>query len=180
MMLFVNLPNFVRKILKSFLRVCKQTRHASIIDAFCATNIDDIKQLAFKRSRHLDLMQELWKKQELDALIIPTHPLPAFQANIADDIGLMPCGARLGMYWQFCAGYLPITVVKEDEQHFEEKVHNDMFTKVGNSALQGSKGMPVGVEICCLPFRDEKAIRIMNLVEKEARFHSEHPYPDVK
>ena len=174
------LPNFVKRLIQGIFRFLNRNRHAAILDAFTVSNIDGIKDLAYNRYKHLDQIQEMWSKLDLDALIIPTYPIPAFPARLADSIGLMPCGAGLAIYWQFCTGFLPVTCVKEDEQHFEEKVHNDPLTRAANTAMQGSKGMPVGVEVCCLPFRDEKALRIMQMIEKEVNFHSEHPYPDLK
>lgn len=109
-------------------------------------------------------------------LNIPT-PFPAFPHELADDIGLSPVGARLAIYWQFPSGTLPVTVVREDEQSFEEKVHNDKFTQLIKESMKDSQGMPVGIEVIGTPFKDEKVLAVMKILEDKFSFYENHPYP---
>ena len=110
-------------------------------------------------------------------MIVLPAPFPAFQAALAKDVGLAPIGARLAIYWQFPSGTIPVTLVKEDEEIFEEKAFNDGITEKCREAMIGSTGLPVGVEIITTPFKDEKAMAIMKILEEQIKFTNKHPYP---
>ena len=73
---------------------------------------------------------------------------------------------------------MPITVVKEEEDTFQEKVYDDMMTSCIRNSTKGSQGMPIGLEIIAAPHKDEKALAIMKIIEQQTYFHVKHPYPE--
>lgn len=143
MIVIYGTPRIIIKGLAYVLTFFKMRRQAAVLKAMTQSNIKELRHSVSERLRHLNLVEKLWKEKELDAILMPTHPLPAFPCKLADDIGLLPCSARLAIYWQFCAGVLPITCVKEDEQIYEERFHNDFFTGVSEQVLRGAQGLPV-------------------------------------
>jgi Asp-tRNA(Asn)/Glu-tRNA(Gln) amidotransferase A subunit family amidase len=46
-------------------------------------------------------------------------------------------------------------------------------------SMKDSAGLPVGIEICSLPFKEELILKIMKVIEKGARFHEKYPYPNL-
>ena len=40
--------------------------------------------------------------------------------------------------------------------------------------------MPVGIEICALPYKDEQICRIIEMIEKDAKFREKFGYPDFE
>lgn len=58
------------------------------------------------------------------------------------------------------AGAMPVTVVKEDEQEYVSRF-NDAFTLETKKITEGSKGLPVGVQVIGLPYQEEKVLGIM-------------------
>lgn len=171
------IPQFILKTLAVILKLLKFHRHADVIMTFTQNMIDDHKRLVRVRKEHLDDIQEVFQKNDLDALLIPPHPIPAFPNAIVDKVGLLPCGTRLPIYWQYCSAQIPITCVEENEETFEEKVHNDPMTEVCRQSMQGSKGMPVGLEVCGLPYQDEKILKISKMIQDEVKFLEKYPYP---
>ena len=107
---------------------------------------------------------------------MPTQ-FPAFLSTDAQKIGMSPIAARLAIYWQFPSGTLPVAIVKEDEQKFEEKLFNDIFTKEINDTMKGSEGMPMGLEIIGKPFNDEKVLAIMKILEEKFKFKESVEFP---
>lgn len=41
----------------------------------------------------------------------------------------------------------------------------------------GSEGMPVGVQVISLPYRDEQVLGLMKLIEDEVKFRDKYSYP---
>ena len=150
-------------------------RHAEMVGSIITPNIDELKEWIMIRKKHLEEIERLWKIYNLDAMIIPTYPIPAFKCADADNIGFLPCGARFAIYWGYWSGFLPITCVKEDEETFDESLYNDLITDICRRTVKGSAGMPVGFEVWALPFRDEKALAIMKMLEQDLKFQEMHP-----
>ena len=48
----------------------------------------------------------------------------------------------------------------------------DSYDRAAQKEMEGAKGLPVGVQVACLPYRDEMALRIMKEVETEICFDS--------
>ena len=170
-------PRFIIKLISKILRMKNMNRHADMVESVSTPNIDELKEWVMIRKKHLEEIEQVWKKYNLDAMIIPTYPIPAFKCEDAADIALLPCGARFAIYWGYWSGFIPITCVKEDEETFEENLHHDLITDICKRTVKGSTGMPVGFEVCSLPFRDEKALAIMKIIEQEVKFQEQHPYP---
>ena len=56
---------------------------------------------------------------------------------------------------------MPVTVVKEDEQKYVSRF-NDAFTLAAKRFAEGSKGLPVGVQVIGLPYQEEKVLGVMS------------------
>ena len=69
----------------------------------------------------------------------------------------MPCGA------------IPITRVQEKEDFYEDH-YNDKFTEGFKENIKGSVGMPLGVLMASLPWRDEECMEIMKEIESKINF----------
>ena len=51
------------------------------------------------------------------------------------------------------AGAMPVTLVQEDEQHYESS-HNDAITQALKRTAEGSAGLSVGIQVVGLPFEE--------------------------
>lgn len=67
------------------------------------------------------------------------------------------------------AATTPVTVVRQDEQHYES-VWNDDITKVIQKSVLDSAGLPVGVQIVGLPFDEEKILGLAKRIERNFKF----------
>ena len=61
------------------------------------------------------------------------------------------------------AGALPVTIVREDEQHYES-VHNDLITRKLRMNARGSAGLPVGVMVIVMPYGEEGVLAVMRSI----------------
>ena len=68
------------------------------------------------------------------------------------------------------AGVVPITRVLPNEEKYEDRqFKNDRLAKFAQKAITGCTGMPVGVQVVALPFRDEVALRVMKDLEGKVK-----------
>ena len=111
----------------------------------------------------------------VDAVIFPSLPIPA--------IGHGKCGKIMSVTYMFIGnllgwpcGALPITTVREDEQHyrFEDlpKVQRDIMSQYVQQEMVGSVGLPMSISIMTSGFEDEKCLRVMKEIEKGVNFHA--------
>jgi fatty acid amide hydrolase len=122
-------------------------------------------------------MKEQWSDAfidtEVDAVIFPSLPIPA--------IGHGKCGKIMSVSYMFIGnllawpcGALPITTVREDEQHYllEDlpKNQRDIMSKYAAEEMKGSAGLPMSISIMAAGFEDEKCLRVMKEIEKGVNF----------
>ena len=170
-------PTIVRKTLVKLAKLFKQPRLSQILEHSAELDNDGFTEIVQFRDVHLEQINKIWTENQLDGLIAAPIAFPSFKSKDADDIGLIGIIARLAIYWQFPSGTMPITVVKQGEDTFEEKVYDDMLTKFVKASTKGSENMPIGLEVIAAPFKDEKALAIMKIIEQQVKFHQSHPYP---
>ena len=167
----------IASTLSKVMNLCKERRLSHILKVLSQVDSDGFTHLVKVRNTHIEAVNKIFVEQGLDALLNIPVSFPAFLSTHAKEIGVAPAGARLAIYWQFPSGTIPVTVVKEDEQSFDEKVHNDGMTKMIKESAAGSAGMPVGIEIIGTPFKDEKVLAIMKILEEKFRFTERYPCP---
>ena len=126
--------------------------------------------------RHKSKIHELrmsfcawWKSQGLDHIITPGY---GCQPNLNEITGEIFSTVMYTSVWNTLnmpVGALPITVVREDEQHYES-AHNDSITRRLRQTAQGSAGLPVGILVVGLPFEEEKILSLMKSIEEAVGF----------
>ena len=76
-------------------------------------------------------------------------------------------------------GAVPVTVVKVGEDRYPKegsKYHDQMHNILAKS-IEGSVGLPVGVQISTLTWEDEKCVGIMLQLEEAIGFSKKHRCP---
>lgn len=118
---------------------------------------------------------ECLSKQNIDAVLSPAFAIPAGKPKYSVDVG--DCFVYLSMYnlLNFPAGVVPVTVVGEDEQYFESPCQ-DMIAENYSKQMNGTQGLPVGVQIASLPMQEEIVCKLLGQIEKGANFHEKYPY----
>jgi len=103
-------------------------------------------------------------------LLLPTFATCAFKHEDAAVLGTVESINLIVNFLGYCAGTIPITVVKEGETFFEEPFHDDSYTKAYWNSMKGAIGMPVGIQVICPPWKDEKCLAIMKIIEEGVQF----------
>jgi fatty acid amide hydrolase len=117
-------------------------------------------------NRQLQLTDEVirrFKKAGVSVAICHGMP-PAFKLDTCTACTLSSTPVFMWNYFNFPAGVVPITKVKENEQIYQP-MYDDNFARAFKGNAEGSLGLPVGVQVVGLPWRDELVVETMKLID---------------
>ncbi|CAB9500823.1 acid amide hydrolase 1 [Seminavis robusta] len=167
------LPNFFRPIAKLFLP--KRVGHLLGCGKNGGLTGYEIWDLCADLLKMKQQWSDAFNDTGVDAVIFPSLPIPAIrhgQCGKIMSVAYMFIGNLLG--WP--CGALPITTVRQDEQHyrFEDlpKIQRDIMSKTVAEEMVGSAGLPMSISIMTPGFEDEKCLRVMKEIEKGVNFQA--------
>lgn len=164
MQLLWYVPQWLKLLLSKLLALVGQPRLSDVLFAMIPLRADEIfkkanEQLAAKRY-FLQLLQDLG----VTHLVSPGLACPAPHHGKSADILLNYAYTTLFNLFGLPTGVLPITKVRPDEQRYESRYNDDM-TKQAKKCMEGSAGLPVGVQVTTFPFKDEACLALMSRIE---------------
>ena len=125
-------------------------------------------------------MKQQWSDafngSEIDCVIFPALPIPAIAHG--------KCGRIMSVSYMFIAnllgwpcGALPITTVREDEQHYYQKGElpkdqRDIMSTFVAQEMVGSAGLPMSISVMTPAYEDEMCLRVMKEIEKGVNFQA--------
>lgn len=106
-----------------------------------------------------------WQAAGLDALVGPAMAVPAPLAGEVDFV--VASYTLLFNFLGYPAGVVPETLVRENECIYDkpEAAQTPEQRAWFARQLSGAAGMPVGVQVAALPFKDETVLRVMQVLE---------------
>lgn len=105
-----------------------------------------------------------FEELELDCVLYPGL-MPAFPHGYAKDLLVSCTYTFIFNILRWPCGSLPVTTVREDEQYYESDIW-DSYSKRAQEAMKDSAGMPVGIQIACPEYFDEKCLGCMKVIEE--------------
>mmetsp|Transcript_30064 Transcript_30064/g.78892 ORF Transcript_30064/g.78892 Transcript_30064/m.78892 type:complete len:636 (+) Transcript_30064:121-2028(+) len=154
------IPAFLRPVVSWILRRKGDDRLALVTDATDAKSTREfweyMKRLQAYKKRFVAEME----KSGLDALINPSGSLPALPHESTKEMTPSFSPSFLYNVLHFPAGIVPLTTVRPGEEVYEAPTQ-DKLTAQATEALRGAGGMPIGVQVATLPYRDELCLRVM-------------------
>ncbi len=171
----VKIPNWLRPILSFVLRQLGQHRSSHIVssvrkngrlsqEAFSSL-LSDIRELQ-------ETLHNVMKESNMDALLFPTLPLPAFEFGKASHLHPILSYTFVGNVLDWPSGSVPVTVVAENEQEY---IHSDdlpknqrcSFAYLARCVMKGAAGLPCGVQIMAGAYKEELCLFAMAELERE-------------
>jgi len=126
----------------------------------------EIWKLHLEREAYKQDFIKRWQKLNLDFLVSPGHSMSGVSHGAVKD--LLPCASYTFHYnlLDFPAGVLAITVVSHQDILNQPKRKGDLWDFLMNQNERDNEGLPVGVQIAALPFREDVCIEAMQIVEE--------------
>lgn len=122
--------------------------------------------------------QALAALADLDVILSPPSPLPAFRHGAAAEVGAMGIYACLYNVLGWPAGVVPWTQVRPGEESDRPPSKDPCFV-AARDAERGAAGLPIGVQVAARPWRDHVALAAMAALERDARTRSDYPRTPV-
>ena len=104
---------------------------------------------------------------ELDFLIMPQFPVPAWNHGLGKTLTAASVWTFVGNLLRWPIGQIPVTKVRSDEEFYEPRAHSsvDSVAKAMRAPMSGAARLPVGVQVMCPEWEDEKVIDCMKIVD---------------
>ena len=107
----------------------------------------------------------------IDAWISPTFPVPAVLHGGSKYLQAAAINTYLHNVLDLPTACLPIKLVCTHEQGYSDPKHlGDRFEAGARRTCEGSVGLPLGIQVSCLPYEDEKVCGIAKQLEKIFKF----------
>jgi Asp-tRNAAsn/Glu-tRNAGln amidotransferase A subunit and related amidases len=173
------IPKSLIGVVKKILALIGEKRKSKLINYALPLSTNQLLKMI---SRQQELQREflrIWEDNRLDALISPGTANPAFKHFMGGEMNLALSYTFIYNILNLPTGAVPVTVVKNGEDCYPKEIckENDSYYRWEVKNMQGSVGMPIGVQISTLPYEDEKCVNVMRQLEEEIQFAKKHPLP---
>jgi len=167
MLAMAKLPGFIRPYLGRILQLFGQRRASEIVQAAGAKTTYNYWDWCAEASAYSRKFMDAMREANVDALLMPAHALPAYPHGAAKDLSFACSYTFLLNLINLPAGVVPVTVatLQEEGLYSPPPEQDDLFAKKARATLKDIAGLPVGVQVATLPWRDELCLRLMQDLE---------------
>jgi fatty acid amide hydrolase len=164
----------LRAIVVAGLRRSGQQWMARIVSHARPRTTDDYWQLVERKNQLVTKVIGLMRQQRIDALLCPPHALPAMPHVKAFDLLAAASYSMLINLLGLPSGTLSTTRVAAGEDN--NRPHSqDAVLRKARLTDEGSVGLPVGVQVSSLPWREDIVLAVMAAVEKTVSVKPDYP-----
>ena len=108
---------------------------------------------------------------KFDCIISPGFPIPALKHGESSVCSAFCAYTFLFNVLDMPSVVLPTRLVKPGEDVFKDDFYpGDILEVKGGYSTEGSVGLPLGIQVSCLPYEDEKVCGIAKQMEKIFKF----------
>ncbi len=172
----LKIPRALKGILIAALRSKSigQLRAALLLSAVSMKSAEELYAYHVLYLRFVDSFTAAWVSEGFDAVVCPGLGLPALKHGQSKDLTIACSYTFLYNVLHYPVGCVPIarTEAYEEKEGYSEAARQagDAFTLEAQRCIAGSEGLPVGVQIAALPWKDEMVLRVMKELERKIRF----------
>ena len=176
--MYTNLPNFLRPILAYFMKLFGESRKADMMlsQKDGGISVRDYYEKIVDKALIEKRFKDTFINENYDAVIFPGLGIPSPKHG---DIGnLLPALSYsfLANLLHWPAGVVPVTTVDAGEDDYDISpecldVHQrDSIAALTKRTMQGSQGLPVGVQVMTRKWQDELCLYVMSEIENAIPF----------
>jgi fatty acid amide hydrolase len=167
LMWIAGLSRPARSLVVAGLKTSGQHTLARLVRSARRRSADAYWQLVDRRNQFAARVLAGLSRRGIDALVCPTHALPAPPHQLALDLLAAASYSLLINLFGLPSGTVAMTRVAAEEQaaRFDSR---DQVLHAAYLTDQGSAGMPVGVQVAAMPWREDIVLAIMQALAKSA------------
>jgi fatty acid amide hydrolase len=174
MLTVTGMPRALRHAMVAGLRVGGQRWMASLTDQIRPRSADDYWQLIDRRNTFVRRWLTDMERAGYQAFLLPPHALPAPQHQRAIDLIPAASYSMVPNLLGIPAGTISLTRVRPDEETGRPQTR-DTADRQAAATDVGSTGMPIGVQVAALHFREDIVLAIMSALEQDFSARPEFP-----
>lgn len=159
-----SLPNWIRPLLSAFYGWRGELRLARLVTIGGPRSGEGYLQLIERLDVFCTQFFAALKSGGFSAVLFPPHGLPALTHGSSANLLSAASYCFLPNLLGIPAGVVPVTIVQEDEES-DRPEDLDATERTAKKVEQGSAGLPVGVQVAALPWREDIVLAIMRLLE---------------
>jgi fatty acid amide hydrolase len=156
------------------LRLAGQRWMARLVSIARPLSADMYRQLSYRKQQFVRGAIDSLVRQRIDAILCPPHALPATQHIKGFDLLAAASYSMLFNLLGFPAGVVAATRVRAGEDR-GRRVTRDHVERRALLVDRGSAGLPVGVQVAALPWREDVVLAVMSALEQHFSSGSDFP-----
>lgn len=163
-----NLPPAVRSSLAWFLRNVLQWRRASDVIAIAGQkSVAELWCLVGQRDALRREYFELFASERLDAILCPGTAIPAVEHGASKFVAIAMSYTYIFNLLNVPVGSVPVARIRADETDYQAPAdqHDSIYSNIRRISRHWP-GLPMGVQVAGLPFRDEMVLHAMRTLER--------------
>lgn len=174
---YTDLPTWLKKPSQYVLKLMGEYRKAHAVGTMTSggMNVRDYWECIADMNEYMQGVTQEWKDLRLDGIIMPTTGLVATPHGMASDLIFHLSYTFYANILHVPAGTVPVTTVRKGEDNYDlaniPENQRDSVARLAHSAMMGSAGMPVGVQVVTGMWKDELCTYIMRCIEKGVNFN---------
>jgi len=180
MIFYSSLPSFVLKLSSLIYKWTGQRRMHAMVNAVKTENSEKYSEITREMKTLSNEFSTYWKNLNIDGLICPAFPCPAFLHNYSNKISPSLSYCIMFNVLNFPSGIIPITLVKKEEEFYlDTEKFKDKYIKNFKEVMKNSEGLPISIQVVTPPYHEEECLGIMNVVQKLVKFDSHPNYKNI-
>jgi fatty acid amide hydrolase len=167
-------PRWMRPLACAMLRAFGEHRTARLVSQAGGLPTGAYWRMVAARQRYARQFLNRLRLGGYDAILTPPYALPAVPHGFA--LTVLPAGSYslLPNLLDMPAGVVAATRVRQYEES-DRPASRDRCDRAAMRAEQGSVGLPVGVQVIGLPWREDIVLALMSALESHFRMQPDYP-----
>lgn len=174
MLKITGMPRALRHGVTAGLRLSGQHWMSKLAGLARLRSADEYWQLTWRRSEFVRRWLTEMGQAGLDAFLLPPHALPAPPHQRGFDLIPAASYSMLPNLLGIPAGTFALTRVRPDEEAGRPE-SRDMTERQALATDRGSAGLPIGVQVAALHWREDVVLAVMRALEEEFQHREDYP-----
>jgi fatty acid amide hydrolase len=178
LMWIASLSSPTRWALVNSLKRLGQGWMARLVGLARGRSADSYWRLIHRKNELAATFQQEFRAAGFEAYLCPPHALPAMQHGKPIDLLVAASYAYLANFVGLPAGVVPITRVRAGEDGGRH-VAIDKVKRQAAAVDRGSAGLPIGVQVAALPWREDLVLALLRALEEDFQSRDDYPGREV-
>ena len=159
------IPKWLKPILSTILGALGMKRESVVLESVGNSDMQSYVDGCLQKQILCEKHMWYWKDLGIDCMVMPAQALPAFKLGHSKELLVSQFYTAVINALDYPAGVIP-NVVKVQKEHLNERYDdptypNDEIVRKARETLEGSEGIPIGIQVVTMKGTEEQCLGIM-------------------